>query len=76
MSIKSVKYCCESMEYHAKFKCEIHKSPFECPDSIIYYSNSSEIFGIIIHDGGESFISIKYCPWCGTQIDFSDDDNI
>ena len=25
-------------------------------------------YGIPIHDGGSSIISIKYCPWCGKQL--------
>ena len=25
-------------------------------------------YGLIIHDGGESFILIQFCPWCGKKL--------
>ena len=25
-------------------------------------------YGLIIHDGGSSYIDIKYCPWCGSKL--------
>lgn len=65
-------YCCELMKYHCEFKCEIHSDPFDCPDSVVYYSEKNNQFGLIIHDGGSSFIRIAYCPWCGRQIGDTD----
>ena len=64
------KHCCKNMKYHCNYKCEIHSNPFDCPDNIIYYSEKTKDYGIIIHDGGSSFISIKYCPWCASQLNF------
>ncbi|MBP6758172.1 MAG: hypothetical protein KA133_02870 [Flavobacterium sp.] len=61
-------FCCESMKYHIEFKCDIHKDPFDCPDKIINYSKKQNVYGIIIHDRGNSFIEINFCPWCGTKI--------
>ena len=63
-----MKHCCEMMEENVEFKCEQHKSQFDCPDSLIYYSEKTHHYGIIIHDGGPSFIIIRYCPWCGTKL--------
>jgi hypothetical protein len=60
--------CCDTMKYHLEFKCDIHKDDFDCPDKIIYSSKKNKEFGIIIHDGGTSFIKIKFCPWCGKKI--------
>lgn len=60
--------CCETMKYHLDFKCDIHKDPFDCPDTIIYSSKNHKQLGIIIHDGGSSYIKIKYCPWCGIKL--------
>lgn len=60
-------YCCETMKSQMNVICDIHKDHFDCPDNIIYKSKSDE-FGIIIHDGGESFIVISYCPWCGKKL--------
>ena len=65
-------FCCESMKYHVESKCDIHKSPFDCPDKIINYSTKQNIYGIIIHDGGSSFIEINFCPWCGKKINFEE----
>ena len=63
------------MQYHCEFKCEIHKYPFDCPDRVIYYTPKTNKYGLIIHDGGSSFIAIKYCPWCGNQIDFENEND-
>jgi hypothetical protein len=36
--------------------------------SLIYYDEKFDEFGIIIHDGGNSFLEINYCPWCGKRL--------
>ena len=51
------------MKYHIEYKCDTHKYSFDCPDKIINYSEKQNIYGIIIHDGGSSFIEIEFCPW-------------
>jgi len=60
-------YCCETMKYHLEYKCDIHSDSFDCPDKIIVKSKDKD-YGIIIHDGGSSFITIEFCPWCGKKI--------
>ena len=55
------------MEYHTTNHCPVHTDPFECPDCLIYI-NKHNNYGIIIHDGGESYILINYFPWCGTKL--------
>jgi len=60
-------FCCKEMDYFANFQCDVHKNHFDCPDCIIYFDKDSG-FGIIVHDGGESFIKISYCPWCGATL--------
>lgn len=45
--------------------CEQHPDRFGCPDALIHYSPASGDYGIIIHDGGSSFVTIEFCPWCG-----------
>ena len=62
------KICCDSMKYHLNFKCNTHKDDFDCPDKIIYSSEKKKEFGIIIHDGGTSYIKIKYCPFCEKKL--------
>lgn len=60
--------CCESMRYHTSNHCDVHTSPFDCPDRLIIHQESRGEFGIIIHDGGQSYIRINYCPWCGRKL--------
>ena len=40
----------------------------ECPDALVSYSAKFDEYGIIVHDGGSSSISIDYCPWCGSKL--------
>jgi hypothetical protein len=42
--------------------------PFECPDALVNYSEQGKDYGLIIHDGGSSVISIAFCPWCGAKL--------
>jgi hypothetical protein len=60
--------CCEEMMLQTDFVCEEHESPFECADNLIYYSQKFDEYGLIIHDGGSSFIKIEFCPFCGTKL--------
>ncbi|MFP7175519.1 DUF6980 family protein [Priestia filamentosa] len=62
------KHCCDDMEYHANFKCDIHKTPFECPDHLILFDNKHIDYGLIVHDGGSSTIEMSFCPWCGKKL--------
>lgn len=66
--ISDKKKCCEMMEYNSNFICEQHLNKYECPDTLIDYNEKSGSYSIIIHDGGESGIEIKYCPWCSQEL--------
>ena len=61
-------HCCEQMAGRVNYRCEKHPDVFDCPDHLIYHSAESGEYGIIIHDGGSSFIVISFCPWCGTKL--------
>jgi hypothetical protein len=56
------------MRSHLEFSCEQHSSPFDCPDALVAYSESFNEYGLIVHDGGGSFILISFCPWCGSRL--------
>lgn len=56
-------YCCKKM---SEFACQT-KGNFNS-DNIIYYSSQFDEYGIVIHDGGNSFIIFNYCPWCGKKL--------
>lgn len=62
------KHCCDYMDYHANFICDIHSDPFECPDNFILFNQTDNEYGLIVHDGGSSIIGISFCPWCGTKL--------
>lgn len=77
-------YCCSSMDYHANRWCEkpeisVPPGPeyldlgytrkhdkYQCADCVIYETEGK--FGIPVHDGGTSYITIKFCPWCGRRL--------
>lgn len=48
--------------------CEQHDDPFDCPDNLIVYFPRFDEYGIIIHDGGSSVLTIAHCPWCGRRL--------
>lgn len=61
-------YCCNEMEYHASNQCDVHANRFDCPDCLIHRNPETGRYGLIVHDGGESYIEIRFCPWCGKQL--------
>jgi hypothetical protein len=48
--------------------CAEHESRFACPDMLVEYVDKFDEYGLIVHDGGESFIAIAFCPWCGSAL--------
>jgi|GEM_PF-1574122 len=68
------KHCCVEMEYHLLESTRAKEVLKEDPeyinyDAVITWDKSRRLYGIPIHDGGSSYIRIKYCPWCGKNID-------
>lgn len=59
------KHCCEDMNRNVNYISKEHADQYTCPDNLIYYNEKWDEYGIIVHDGGESYIGIHYCPWCG-----------
>lgn len=50
------------MTYWANYVCDQHPSPYECPDNLVVYDDAKSAYGLIVHDGGSSSISIQFCP--------------
>ena len=50
-------YCCEMMA------CYIQGE-----DEIVVYTPEFREYGIPVHDGGTSQITIYFCPWCGKRL--------
>ena len=57
------------MTYWANYVCNLHPDPYECPDNLVTHNESNGTYGLIVHDGGSSYIKIEFCPWCGTALD-------
>ena len=49
-------------------RCDSHANRFECPDALVHYSPRARTYGLIVHDGGSSFVAIAHCPWCGANL--------
>jgi len=58
------------MQEQIDFKCP-HHDMFSCPDNLIYYDERFDEYGLIIHDGGTSYLKIGFCPWCGKKLPVS-----
>jgi hypothetical protein len=54
------------MDYDLSQKCDVHETRYECPDALITVVRGG--YGLIVHDGGSSFIKISFCPWCGSKL--------
>jgi hypothetical protein len=70
-----VQHCCDEMDRAINHwrDCPDHDSPFDCPDALIYFSyichkKYDKGYGIINHDGGSSMSTIRFCPFCGTEL--------
>jgi len=61
-------FCCEDMTRALSFACDQHESPFECADQLLCFNPMFEEYGLIVHDGGASYVCIAHCPWCGTKL--------
>jgi hypothetical protein len=61
-------HCCGDMEKALTFTCEQHTDPFECADQLLCFNGLFEEYGLIIHDGGASYVCIAHCPWCGARL--------
>jgi hypothetical protein len=61
-------YCCAQMKRQVEHSCDVHPDLSDCPDSLVVYGGETSGFGLRVHDGGSSFIAIRHCPWCGTDL--------
>jgi len=65
------KYCCNDMRSHIEHKCDVHDDVYECCDHLFLYNAIYDEYGVIIHDGGSSYIEIAFCPFCGHRFNES-----
>lgn len=61
-------HCCDDMHKALHFTCEQHSDPYECGDYALIYHPLFCEYGLIIRDGGMSYLLIDYCPFCGSKL--------
>ncbi len=50
-------FCCSMMEQNVLSE-----------DNIVCYSAAVDEYGIPVHDGGNSYVEMRFCPWCGKKL--------
>jgi len=48
--------------------CSLHADPFDCPDTVIVFHELFSEYGLPIRDGGQSYLLISNCPFCGARL--------
>lgn len=48
--------------------CIDMKQALESEDAILRYNDAYREYGIVIHDGGSSHLTIGFCPFCGAEL--------
>jgi hypothetical protein len=71
-----MEHCCADMGYHAEYVCpdtaKLHDGdPLGCPDRLVVRHKDGS-YGLLVHDGGSSSVSISHCPWCGRALSSGD----
>ena len=59
------------MASQVEFRCKEHEDLSVCPDSLIIFDPRFNEYGLRVHDGGSSNITIFFCPWCGENLPHS-----
>jgi hypothetical protein len=67
-STPAIAFCCEDMTDAIAFDCDQHADPFECNDQLVVYNEVFDEYGVVVHDGGASYVLLSFCPWCGTKL--------
>lgn len=63
-----IEVCCDDLARAMKLDCDKCRNGFECADVLVHYSEQHNHYGLIVHDGGESWVKIDFCPWCGSRL--------
>jgi hypothetical protein len=59
------KYCCDLMKLWSR--------PHDGEPIVIHQSKVGLNVGIRINAGGNAFVAIRHCPWCGTALQIADE---
>ncbi len=55
------------MQVQVEVSCDQHQDLADCPDSLVELAPDGR-FGLRIHDGLDSRMRIRFCPWCGAKL--------
>ncbi|MEE2877892.1 MAG: hypothetical protein VX593_02705 [Pseudomonadota bacterium] len=61
-------HCCTALRQALAFDCDQHSDPFECGDNALVYHPLFREYGLIVKDGGMSYVLIDNCPFCGKRL--------
>jgi hypothetical protein len=62
--------CCATMEWHMNHHCDQHGD--NCPDRVVMRSGFTGRWGLRAEN---AFYDLRFCPWCGAEVqDPLDDD--
>jgi hypothetical protein len=64
----TVTWCCEQMREQVELVCEQHPDADQCADKLVTFWPQFQEYGLLVHDGGSSAVTIRFCPWCGTRL--------
>jgi hypothetical protein len=56
------------MREQLELVCEKHPDADQCPDKLVTFWARFQEYGLLVHDGGDSAVTIRFCPWCGTRL--------
>ncbi len=69
-----VTHCCDMMTSNVDLECHRCSDRYECTDNLVTFIARWQEYGLIIHDGGTSYVTIDFCPWCGARLPESQSD--
>jgi uncharacterized protein DUF6980 len=69
--VKRRPHSCKGMKAQLSYDCDRHSDPYDCPDALVVYVPQFDEYGLIVHDGGKSYVVLKHCPWCGNKLPLS-----
>ncbi len=65
---KKTDFCCKKMGLSVAYVCNHDHDKWACGDVLIHYNEVFDEYGLVIHDGGASYVGISFCPWCGQNL--------
>lgn len=68
MPSAGTQHCCNKMDAALDYACDNHADPFECGDYALVYHPLFHEYGLVIRDGGMSYLLIDFCPFCAVKL--------